>query len=851
MSQAIAAAGPNPPPASLSTEPILGETLAVISYNWLAEVAAQQLVGDQIAQVTTQYHHGVGITAQAVIRSTNFEGPYVDLPMNFLTLGQQTCWPTTPSIGCPITLGQWIPAFLTTADASSSLELAVLEQTQAQISMVAASTIRLLDMNIASGPSNGRTFFADGTTAAGQAAYNSSIRPSLVTNGYCCQSGGQVTDDLLAIDGAVASGKQLVLPIQGNILVGQHWIGAGYTVLDYTHDTQGNVTGIEITQKISGGLSGGFSGLPDLFPENLTEANIYAAQQEGMNNLIYDLYSASHVLWSEPVDAISGAYLYKNTDLTTGSGAFPYALPFGRTYVSGSSTVDLGMGNGWAHSYSLKAATNSDPYQGFGSISPISGASAIAAIYVAQDLLTNTLGQSSATNAQHTAIAAVVTRWLTDQLTNNLVIVTLPDTTEQYVWLPHQDNATTITYNPPPGSSVVLNATGTTYTYAVKDGTRLTFQNFQPAGSQTQFSAVSGWTWPNGMQVNFSYDTNGNLTKVANSLGRSLSFAYMATQVGSTTVYHLTGVTDDTGRSISYAYDSTFNLISSTDPLGLATRFVYDGNSRITQVFYPSHPSIPFVTNVYDGLGRVAQQANANGAVSLSYISGPRTELIDPAGDRHITYQTSLGSVTTDAWVLSPTFGNVYNDTPQQTGVNVTTNQYDGLNRRKSAKTPEGGVTQYIYSLDLLNNVIQIVRTAKPGSPLPQQTTNYTYDPTFNKPTSITDPLGLVTTMAYDFATGNLLSAVADAGAAPHFNARSSFTYNGVGQVLTTTDPLGIVTQYGYDARGNPTSVVRDVGPGHINQAVSMTYSALGDVTSVTDPNGNVTTRTYDAKRNI
>ena len=77
----------------------------------------------------------------------------------------------------------------------------------------------------------------------------------------------------------------------------------------------------------------------------------------------------------------------------------------------------------------------------------------------------------------------------------------------------------------------------------------------------------------------------------------------------------------------------------------------------------------------------------------------------------------------------------------------------------------------------------------------------------------------------------------------------SSFTYNGVGQVLTTTDPLGIVTQYGYDARGNPTTIVRDAGPGHINQTTSMTYSALGDVTSVTDPNGNVTTRTYDAKR--
>lgn len=140
--------------------------------------------------------------------------------------------------------------------------------------------------------------------------------------------------------------------------------------------------------------------------------------------------------------------------------------------------------------------------------------------------------------------------------------------------------------------------------------------------------------------------------------------------------------------------------------------------------------------------------------------------------------------------------------------MNVATNQYDGLNRRTKATAPGGGVTQYIYSPDLLGNVIQVVRTAKLRSPLSPQTTSYTYDPIFNKPTGITDPLGLVTTMTYDPVTGNLLSTIADAGASPHFNARTSFTYNGFGQVLTTTDPLAVVTQYGDDPRGNPTSIV-------------------------------------------
>ncbi|MGH6678984.1 MAG: hypothetical protein ACREDL_08660, partial [Bradyrhizobium sp.] len=77
---------------------------------------------------------------------------------------------------------------------------------------------------------------------------------------------------------------------------------------------------------------------------------------------------------------------------------------------------------------------------------------------------------------------------------------------------------------------------------------------------------------------------------------------------------------------------------------------------------------------------------------------------------------------------------------------------------------PEGGTVGYTYSPDIENNVVRVSRTAKPGSPLSPLVTSYTYDPTYNKPSSITDPLGLVTTMAYDPATGNLLTRIAGAG---------------------------------------------------------------------------------------
>ena len=66
--------------------------------------------------------------------------------------------------------------------------------------------------------------------------------------------------------------------------------------------------------------------------------------------------------------------------------------------------------------------------------------------------------------------------------------------------------------------------------------------------------------------------------------------------------------------------------------------------------------------------------------------------------------------------------------------------------------------------------------------------TSAIYDPTFNKPVQVTDPRGLVTTLAYD-AGGNLVSVVANATGVP--KARTSYSYTGAGLPLSVTDPVG------------------------------------------------------------
>jgi RHS repeat-associated protein len=771
------------------SEPALGEALNLIGYSWLSQFSAADNLQDQIIGSKVVIQCAVGVAGQTT-------GPYIDMPGVFLGASSLSSSNANAATTAVYSDGAH----------SSGLEWATLSQNVTNQQVGALATVNIFDF---ANTQDLVIYDANSSTW-------STIQPLLANYS---------TVTMTTIQNYINNGYRVILPQQGN-LAQYLWTGTGYLAIN-TNATTGAT---QIAHMISKNFKG--AGSDSNYSSSQTQgdnSNNFEGQTSGtasVDNTGVQVTSLVQTKSQEPIDLSSGAYLYDHDDLTIGSVGFPIGLPFHRSYNSNNRYVAGPLGLGWSHNFAINALINSDGWQGLGQDSPIDGAAAIVAAYIAQDLYTDTTKPLA-----KIMIATLVERWLADQLINNTVNVTMGSQAEQFVLL--ADGS----YNVQLGSTDRLTLNAGTYQLQTKDGTTY---SFNAAGN------ISTLQTPAGPSVTFTYNAAPVplLTTVSNSLGHTLTLTYSG-------LNQLTSVADETGRNVSYGYDGSGDLTSFTDALGNVSQFSYAqangfvAPGLLTQIFYPSLPAgVASTTNTYDTLGRVASQANANNLPGNNttwnyYFAGYRSEEDDAYGTQHVLYYNPRGKVQFEIQDLA--------------GLDrVTATLYDGLDRVSSVTQPEGGVTSLTYATTnpWANNVASLTRTPKPGSPLSPLTTTYTYDPIYNKPTGVTDPLGLVATMVYDPYTGNLVQAVADAGGTGHFSAMRRFTYNGNGQVLTAIDPLGTLTQYAYDGFGNLISKIADCcSSSNINATTKLTYDTVGNVVSVTDPNGNIATSTYDADR--
>ena len=785
-----------------NSELVLGETLAVLGYTWLAECAAQQQLSDQMLGTVTQYFYGGGVVGQAV--GTNIISPYVDLPLNFIN---------APARLNGSSQDNSTAAFVDGSGTSSSFESTTLEQTQAKIvGFTAASTVKLLDISI----QNNDTIFDinNGNTAATQQAYTSTIRPQLVPN--------YDSFDLATIDSYVNGGYRVIAPLHGRLTVGR-WTGVGFKTLFSSGG------GFSFGEIISGSLNGGFGGTNDPnSPFNTDGSGQPGSNGPGSNGPGGSNSGNGTGNVGDPVDHRKGSLQYANNDLFVGAKTFPYGLNLERSYDSGAQALAGPLGNGWTHNFSITAAAASDGFTGMGQGSPLNAVSSIVALFVSSDLMRGQALEGQQ-NLQNFAVETVVNHWFTDQLTQNVVTVSQGWNAQQFVKMPDG------TYSAPLGSADILDAPGGNFRLRTKTGVTM---NFNSSGQ------ISTWSNAAGASVSFTY-AGGLLSTVTNAAtGRHLDLTYTANLISSVS---------DGSRTASYSYTGG-NLTTFTDALNQKTTYAYDTNGtqdtagHLTQVFYPSNPTTPFVTTFYDTLGRVAQQDDANGNRTQAFLAGTRTEIDAPIGSRHVWYNDPRGNVLTEIEDYGPS--------PH---LNITTtNTYDGQSNLLTTVKPEGN--SVVYTWDALFNPLTITQVPKPGSALSPFGETLTYVlpvtslPNFEEVKTTTDPNGNVTTYSYDSSSGTLASVVQPVVTKPGAGTSSpqrTYTYTALGLLQTSQDPEGRVTRFDYEATNGDQVTKRTVDYGHLNLITQFTYDTYGNVVTTTDGNGHLTVTTYDKLRRL
>ncbi|MDQ7036077.1 MAG: RHS repeat-associated core domain-containing protein [Anaerolineae bacterium] len=273
--------------------------------------------------------------------------------------------------------------------------------------------------------------------------------------------------------------------------------------------------------------------------------------------------------------------------------------------------------------------------------------------------------------------------------------------------------------------------------------------------------------------------------------------------------------TDTSDGEWQLLYDDSERLVEIMNPLGVATRYLYDDGGRVIQVIHQAETDAEAIeTYDYDGNGNIVRYVFPTGVVN-SYLYDQNNRLLQAI----IAADTELES----RYVF----------------------EYNALGQLIRTVDPMGMASRYFYSLDNLNRVERTIGEETIAL-------SYNYDDAGNlrnivmpgRNELINAPVSI--SMTYD-ALNRRVRYVDGA------DSVWSYTYNAAGEVAQISDPLGSVVRYEYDDNDRVTSISYPSG-----SVVTFTYDAAGNIRTVTlpanqdgqeqtliyrlDVNGNITT---------
>ena len=319
----------------------------------------------------------------------------------------------------------------------------------------------------------------------------------------------------------------------------------------------------------------------------------------------------------------------------------------------------------------------------------------------------------------------------------------------------------------------------------------------QPISGRYRLGAL-GRGWVHEWEVAAFTDTHGNVridTAGAHRFFSKLHDGSYLSFPGDTGVltlvsgeYHLLEID---GTTTNFRTDG--KLDSVEEPHGTSVTAGYNANGQLVSL---THSTGPALTIAYNAQGRIATVTDPAGRVD--------TYTYDASGE-HLVSVTDQGGVTQYTYITG-----------------------QGAAREHAlASIQDVDGTHQFFTYDTRGRLSGQSRDDG------EETTSYEYGSAGE--VTVTDASGAKTLLLFD--QNGRLRQVRDA-----LDRRSSFEYDGAGDLVAYVSPTGLQWTYDRDARGN---VVHTLDP--LGHELRMTYdSAFNGLTSLTDAKGNTTDYGYD-----
>jgi RHS repeat-associated protein len=530
-------------------------------------------------------------------------------------------------------------------------------------------------------------------------------------------------------------------------------------------------------------------------------------------------------------------------ELTVTGAVGDYPLQWSRTMNSRSAygSYDLGAGGGWTHSYYWYMS----PSEIFSGQTPGMPSSYTVSFPVGS---VETFPYDSASGTCSPAFLGIRERFLPLNPTTLLAYLVLPDggqvefkaTKQIYADYDDSTNPPTITYT-------------SWYTY--------------------QAQAIID---PAGLRTTLTYNTSGQLTKVAEPAGRWLKIYYntSGTYVGLINHvdagYDVSTVTQEViyGYSVFTSGTKSYKTLTSasysdstsaTYTYQNSNVYPFDGNPLILQcndVRYPGpmkNIAYEFLFSGYNIYGQLYREKHPNGTavVTVTMTGNSRTETRGDGKTRKFTYNAAIATnpVQYRQYLLAS-----QTDFFPTTTHPATTFTYGAYGHLTSVTDPNGHKTSLTHIAGT-GAVLSVTHPTVTGEGT--ATINYEYeDPTTGYYLSkVTDELGNSTTYHHDDASQGTMRTTSIVYADL---SSESFTYDtyGFNQVTFHTRRTGGVEQYVYDSRGRLTKFIPPATPldGDPNPSANPTiygYDADDHVHTIQDPKTNTTTINYNDRGQV